>query len=35
MDMNVAAACTLKYRMNFSDNTFCDPVIENGGGNNF
>lgn len=34
MDMNVDAPCTLKYRMNFDDGTYCDPVIENGGGNN-
>lgn len=35
MDMNVDQPCKLKYRMNFSDGTWCDPVIENGGGNNF
>jgi hypothetical protein len=34
MDMNVDAPCTLRYRMNFDDGTYCDPIIENGGGNN-
>ena len=33
VDMNVDAACALHYRLNFEGNVFCDPIIENGGGN--
>ena len=35
MNMNVGAACDLHYRLNFTDGRYCDPVIENGGGNRF
>lgn len=35
MDMNVDDRCELHYRLNFADGHFCDPVIENSGGNTF
>jgi len=35
MDMNVGDHCTLHYRLNFANGQFCDPVIENSGGNTF
>ena len=35
MDMNVGDGCELHYRLNFTEGRYCDPVIENGGGNNF
>ncbi len=35
MDMNVGDQCELHYRLNFANGQFCDPVIENGGGNIF
>jgi hypothetical protein len=35
MDMNVGEPCTFHYRLNFSDGRYCDPVIENSGGNTF
>jgi hypothetical protein len=33
MNMNVGQGCRLKYRMNFADNLHCDPIVDNGGGN--
>ena len=35
MNMNVGAPCELHYRLNFAGDRYCDPIIENGGGNNF
>ena len=35
MDMNVGDGCRFKYRLNFTDGRYCDPVIENGGNNVF
>lgn len=35
MNMNVGERCVLHYRLNFTNGRFCDPVIENGGGNRF
>lgn len=35
MNMNVGDPCELHYRLNFTNGRFCDPVIENGGGNRF
>lgn len=35
MNMNVGDRCELHYRLNFTDGRFCDPIIENGGGNTF
>lgn len=35
MNMNVDPPCDLHYRLNFTDDRYYDPVIENGGGNNF
>jgi hypothetical protein len=35
MDMNTGPKCELHYRLNFTDGRYCDPVIENGGGNIF
>jgi hypothetical protein len=35
LNMNVGDACELHYRMNFKGDFYCDPVMENGGGNIF
>ena len=35
MNMNVGNACELHYRLNFTAGRFCDPIMENGGGNIF
>jgi len=35
MNMNVGNRCQLHYRLNFTGDRYFDPIIENGGGNNF
>lgn len=35
MNMNVGGACELHYRLNFTGGRFCDPIMDNGGGNTF
>ena len=35
MNMNVGGPCELHYRLNFTGGRYCDPIMENGGGNIF
>lgn len=35
LNMNVGNPCELHYRMNFSEGYYCDPIMQNGGGNIF
>lgn len=35
LNMNVGNPCELHYRLNFTGGRFCDPIMDNGGGNTF